>query len=53
MPAMYSMPNGGQAEVTMLGVSAEGIGLTKENFMLAQAPQSLLGLGKNKLFQNN
>jgi hypothetical protein len=32
MPAMYSMPNGGQADVTMLGVSAEGAGLTKENF---------------------
>jgi hypothetical protein len=26
------MPNGGQADVTMLGVSAEGAGLTKENF---------------------
>jgi hypothetical protein len=28
------MPNGGQADVTMLGVSAEGAGLTKENFNL-------------------
>jgi hypothetical protein len=40
------MPKGGHAEVTMLGVSAEGAGLTKENFMLAQTPQTLLCLGK-------
>jgi hypothetical protein len=35
---MYSIPSGGQAEVTMPGVSAEGEGLTKENFMSAEAP---------------
>jgi hypothetical protein len=28
------MPKGGHADVTMLGVSAEGAGLTKENFNL-------------------
>jgi len=43
---MYSMPKGGQAEVTMLGVSTEGAGLTKENFMLTQTPQTLLYLRK-------
>jgi len=40
------MPKGGQAEWTMLGVSEVGAGLTKENFMLGQAPQCLIGLGK-------
>jgi len=34
------MPNGGQADVTMLGVSAEGAGLTKENFNFPLSPQS-------------
>jgi hypothetical protein len=37
---MYSIPIGGQAELTLPGVSAEGEGLTKENFMLARAPEN-------------
>jgi len=38
------MPNGGQADVTMLGVSDEGAGLTKENFIcLHKHPNVILG----------
>jgi len=46
------MPNGGQADVTMLGVSAEGAGLTKENFNFSHAPQCHASL-RNISFTEN
>jgi hypothetical protein len=46
---MYSIPSGGQADVTMPGVSAEGEGLTKENFMFVRAPENSSSLHRKKL----